>query len=567
LVLALSLATAALTLAWPQLAAAAASTAPEAAVQPAEADLPALPKPRSLELVPPDKADVDELDARITRLLSDNPEDRKDAVREVFEVPTKLVAAILQRLDKLAARADREGMKRVLAQIREKSSRAAAANEPSVDDANDSHADLLVQLIEKAHPKNTAWRELTELIALSRMLTQIGNIDAARGLVEIYARFGEFVRVDVQNRLFDLRDGAIAALIETRRHRAEKLAQWADRQLDRLGKGVPSEAIRTDNFEVLADILRAYGRTKDPDAARIIVSYASSERFQLREAARQAIVMLGDVGLWQLREAYETVVGKRPRRDWSWDRTARELFFEYDKLHTSKLRELIEQGKKAEREGHFEDMAKAYDAVLARAPEFDAAPTLAPGYLGMAEKLAQSRPEVAQTALVRVLRLTTDPAMRQRAQSLRDTIRAEQQLHEGIVDAHLLHQAAELDPNNRRAKELLSAGDRAVLQAETIRTRWLTSGAIALMATVAILFVLLRRRSPAPAPLPAPHDENARAQETPDGGTPGRSTTAPADQAQPPHTANPTPNAMASDESANGDAEPPPKRRDPFEDL
>ena len=35
---------------------------------------------------------------------------------------------------------------------------------------------------------------------------------------------------------------------------------------------------------------------------------------------------MGEVASWQLRDTYENVVGKKPPRDWAWERTARELF-------------------------------------------------------------------------------------------------------------------------------------------------------------------------------------------------------------------------------------------------
>lgn len=550
-----------------------------------ESTLPPLPTVPRLEPTPPEQIDIDELQARLLRLQAENAEDRREAVREILEVRSRFVAAILLRLGSLADRADRDRMKRALAQVREKPVRPSDSVESTSRAPSDAHPDLLVQLIERARPKDDGWRDLVELVALSRMLTQIANLHAARGLIEIYVRFGEFMRVDVQNRLGDLKDNAVAALIEARRHRAEKVARWANRQLDRLGKGVPSEAIRTGNFEVLADVLRAYGRTKDPDAARIIVSYANSERFQIREAARQAIAMLGEVGLWQLRDAYENVVGKRPRRDWPWDRTARELFFEYDRLHVAKAYELLEVGKKAASEKRFEDMAKAYDALLTRTPQFDQAYSLAPGYFTLAEKLARSQPDAARTALVRVERLAMDSSLRQRARSLRDTICAEQRLRSGIVDMYLLRSAIERDPNNRRAKDLLSSGDRAAVEAQTLRTRWLTSGAIASVAIAAILLVLLRRRgqptaialedsphraapdNPGP-PLHAERAADALAAPSPAGtaqpdthcaisGAPDPSSGKPVVPADSPGTPRVS---DAPDEAA-------PKRRDPFEDL
>jgi hypothetical protein len=295
-----------------------------------------------------------------------------------------------------------------------------------------------------------------------------------------------------------LKDGAVAALIETRRHKAEKIARWAERQLDRLGKAAPGEAVRTSSYETLADILRAYGRTKDPDAARVIVSYANSERYQVREAARQAVTLMGNVALWQLREAYEDVMGKRPRRDFGWERTARELFFEYDRLRIVVVSKLYETGIRAFQEGKLEEMGKAYDAVLTRLPQFDKGPEMANGYFALAEHLATSNPDEALTALVRVERLTNNETLRARAKSKRDTLAAMKRAKSGVFDASLLKSAIERDPTNQTAKHLLTALDKDLVESTTNRVRVATSGGIALIALISIGLILFRRRPVSP---------------------------------------------------------------------
>jgi hypothetical protein len=144
-------------------------------------------------------------------------------------------------------------------------------------------------LLLAAEPNNRAWQDLVRVVAMSRMLCHAGGIQAARVLIGVYVRFGEFLRVDTQLQLEKMGGSAVAALIEARHHRAEKIAHWAERQLDGLGKAIPGEAVNTTDYQVLADVLRAYGRVRDPDAARIVISFANSERTQVREAARQAI--------------------------------------------------------------------------------------------------------------------------------------------------------------------------------------------------------------------------------------------------------------------------------------
>ena len=211
----------------------------------------------------------------------------------------------------------------------------------------------------------------------------------------------------------------MAALIEAERHPAPKIAQWAARQLDMLGKAIPGEAIQTNDPEVLADILRAYGRARDPDAARLVISFANSERTQIRDAARESVVLMGEVSNWQLRDTYENVVGKKPPREWSWERTARELFTEYDRLRLSQVHVLFEQGLAAKSAGKLDDMASAFDQVLARSPTFERASEMVPGYSAFAEAHLDDAPDKASQALRRVVRLGLDAGRRPKpAQSL-----------------------------------------------------------------------------------------------------------------------------------------------------
>src|SRR5690606_34804257 len=139
---------------------------------------------------------------------------------------------------------------------------------------------------ERADVENEAWRHLVHVLAMSRMLRHVNTTTAARSLVHVYVRYGEFLRINTQLELEAMGERSLAALLEARRHPAQKIAQWAERQLDLRGKAIASEALQTDDPEALADILRAFGRIRDPDAARVIISFAQSERAQLRGAAR-----------------------------------------------------------------------------------------------------------------------------------------------------------------------------------------------------------------------------------------------------------------------------------------
>jgi tetratricopeptide (TPR) repeat protein len=327
------------------------------------------------------------------------------------------------------------------------------------------------------------------VLALSKMLESIGSVEAVRGLIDVYARFGEFMRITTQNALSRLGDKAMPALIEAERHQAEKIAKWAVRQLDMLGKGIPSEAVQTQDPAVLADVLRAYGRTRNPDAVRIVVSFANSERAQVREASRQSVALMGEVASWQLRDSYENVVGKKPPRDWAWERTARELFTEFDRLRFAQVGKLFEDGQAARNRGDLAAMRESFDKLLAYDPNFEQRAELAAGYVAFAKATQDKSRSDAIAALRRAERL--DPTLKD-ATSLRLTLEAEALEEQGIADATLLDRALENDTQNSRARSTLARFERGEPK-RSENARLIAAGAILATAALSIAFILLRR--------------------------------------------------------------------------
>jgi tetratricopeptide (TPR) repeat protein len=455
------------------------------------ARLPAVP---TLERPKPEAAELEELDALLARFRSDDENVRRTAMREILELRPVLVAAMDVRMNEIASSADRDEMRRLLEDIR-KRARSAVLERMRLEGKRGKliTPDYLEMVVEHAKPKAKAWQDLVSVLALSRMLTQIGSVEAVRKLIDIYVRFGEFLRVDTQLQLEKLGDKAVAALIEARRHKAEKIGRWAERQLDALGKAIPSEAVQTPDHQVLADVLRAYGRSRDPDAARIVISFANSERAQVREAARQAVAMMGEVSAWQLRDSYETIVGKRPPRDWSWERTARELFGELDRLRLARVHRLFDEGRAAQAAGKLEQMREAYDKLLAQSPMFERREEMAAGYLAYADQLGDERRADALDALRRAERLAPDEALKQRARSRRSTLEGEELLARGVADQVLFRRALELDPENQRAREALARIERGELEKKSAFGRYAAAASIGLIALLAIAAIGLRR--------------------------------------------------------------------------
>jgi hypothetical protein len=457
--------------------------------------LPALPELPRIKLDTPTQDAIERLNGLLERLVAPDAETRETAVTEIPEVGPDLVPAIDRQLSSIAESADKDEMKRLLEGTRRKAREDVRSEMRAAGDASKVVTpDYLLMLMKSPRPESLAWQQLVRVLGMSRMLVQIGGIRGARELVQVYVRFGEFLRVDVQLQLEKLDEYGVAALIEARRHPAEKIARWAERQLDTQGKAIASEAIRTDDPEQLADILRAFGRTRDPDAARIIISLANSERAQVREAARQAVVMLGDVAIWQLRDAYENVVGERPPRDWSWERTARELFGRFDRLRLARVFAIFEQGLKARADGNLEQMLRAFSQVLARSPRFERASEMAPGLFEYAGQADATHRADAIDALRRAVRINADKSVDAAMNSLLLTLLAEERAAGGVADQTLLRRALEVDPSNRRAKSLLSDLERPDAEGEVRWARYGAAGIVSAAALAAILVILLRRK-------------------------------------------------------------------------
>jgi hypothetical protein len=248
------------------------------------------------------------------------------------------------------------------------------------------------------------------------------------------------------------------------------IAAWAKAQLEAMGKHVASEAMQVRDAERRADILRAYGKTRDVETARLLIAFAASERAPVRLAAREAVAMLGEPGLWQLRDAYRRAAGASPPDAWPWQRVAQELFAAFDRQRLAGIYALFNQGHDAAERGDLTAAGAAFDQVLAWDPLFERGPSMAPVYLAIAEQQLDSDPAAAALSLRRAERLAHAGPTHDRALSLRYTLDAQALLARGIVDEVLVQRARELDPDNPRAEALdrelaaRASDDRALYQ-------------------------------------------------------------------------------------------------------
>ncbi|WP_441290606.1 hypothetical protein ACSRUE_08850 [Sorangium sp. KYC3313] len=366
------------------------------------------------------------------------------------------------------------------------------------DDEKDE-GDWLDFMLAVARPRDSAWRDVVKLLAMERMLVAAGTTPAVRELIALHAYFGELLRIDLQRQVAKLRDKAVPALIEARQHDAKIVQRWANKQLDLLGRAIPGEAIASNDTQILADVLRAYGRVRDVDAMRVILSFCNSDRARLRDAAREAISAIGEPGIWQLRDAYLDLTGAKPPREWSWDRVARELFGTYDRARLAEVYKLMDEGVAAASAGKPAEATDAFDKVLARAPLFERRKEMVDAYVERAKSLPADRRDDALAMLRKALRLDAPGERAKKIEAEIAYLEGELLIERGTPDKFVLERAIELDPSHAGARAALTSLGDKVAERKSQTNRHIAAGAVGLAAVLSMFFIARRRSAPSPA--------------------------------------------------------------------
>lgn len=493
------------------------AAAPSASSSPATA-LPDLPKLQPIANPEPDPGALKDLDRTLDRLTSNDAGMREDAKKTIGDATPGEVAAIRRRVQDLRASLDRDAAPKLLEDIR-KVGRKALKKEKGGDepekkkkkhaDEDEADGDWLDFALEQAKPSDKNWQQLVKLLAMERMLTAIGTTPAVRELIQLHAYFGELLRIDLQRQIAKLKDKAVPALIEARQHDAKIVQKWANKELDALGKAIPGEAVGTNDTQILADVLRAYGRTRDVDAARVVLTFANSDRVQLRDAAREAIAAIGEPAVWQLRDQYLGMTGNKPPKDWSWDRIARELFGLYDHARLAELFKLMEDGTAAAASKKWSEAVDDFDKVLARSPLFERRKEMLKAYEERARELENDKRGAAMEMFEKALRLDPKSQDANSIESEVSYLEGLDSIDRGAPDRFLFDRAVELDPTNERAKAARASLEEKAAERQSNMKRYAAAIGVALAALVAM--ILLLRRKPREAAAAAPTIDEKKA--------------------------------------------------------
>ena len=490
------------------------SASASATATPAQAVLPELPRLASITLPEPDAASIKELDGLLDRLTSEDERSRTNARTAIAEVSPGLVPAIRHRVQDLRGSLDREAAPRVLESARKAGRKAIKGNKAEAeaeidgkkkkkakkDEDEAADGDWLDFLLAQPHAKDRDWKDVVSLVAMERMLTAIGTTPAVRELINLHSYFGEMLRVDLQRQIMKLRDKAVPALIEARQHDAKIVQRWANKQLDVLGRAIPGEAVASNDTQILADVLRAYGRTRDVDAERVILSFSNSDRIQLREASREAIAAVGEPGIWQLRDQYLSLTGNKAPKEWAWDRLARELFALYDRARLAEVYKLMDDGTAAASAGKVAPATDAFDKVLARSPLFDRRKEMVKSYFERATQLEEGHREDALSMMRKALRLDPKGELAKKLEAEIAYLEGAISVDRGAPDKTAFQKALTIDPQHAASKQALAALEDKVVERQSQMPRYAAAGGIGLVALIAM--ILLARRKPRAAKQP-----------------------------------------------------------------
>ncbi|MGH7297837.1 MAG: hypothetical protein ACRELB_23055, partial [Polyangiaceae bacterium] len=365
-----------------------------------------------------------DLERMLAPLGREPVEERRAAAAAVAALGPGAVPTIAQKLAELRKGGD-GGMNAAIRAVRER--------------GKDGTSDMLEALVQQ-RPDGAVTRALTTT-ALLRALAHAGTAQAGKQLVMLAWEAGGVLRPELSRQMKAMGDRALAPLIEAHRDSSPETRTWAANLLEQMGKRTPGEVVQTKDNQALADVLRAYASIKDLDALPVVLSFVSSDRAQVRAAAREATLAYGQDALWKLREAYAALTGDPAPEGISAVDLAKKLFDAYDRFRLQEVYALLDRGLAKQKDDKLKEAIADFDEVLARQPMLDRRAEMAPAYVAYAESLEATDRPGALAMLRRALRLDEAGPASSHVRSEIDTLEGEDLLAHGIADTEPFEQA------------------------------------------------------------------------------------------------------------------------------
>ncbi|HWL86286.1 MAG TPA: hypothetical protein VNO21_10810 [Polyangiaceae bacterium] len=315
-------------------------------------------------------------------------------------------------------------------------------------------------------------------------------------------------------RLEELGDPSVPALIEAKaRPNSLETRKWAIAVLEAMNKKIPGEAVQTKDSALLAEVLLAYGKTRDLDAVGAVFAFANAGQSTVREASREAIRRYGSDAMPKLRETYTNIESAVPPETWSPGDLARELFRAMDHVRLRDVYALLDDALAKAATGTGNDAGKAdkpsqpdqtaqldaavqeLDQVFARAPDLDRRGEAVPIYVRYARSLEDGDASRALDVYHRAERLAQSGTEKDRITSAIVWLEARKLEAHGIVDREALERALALDPENSKAKaDYVRLADEEQTSTNRLRLKIGAAAVLLLLLAATFLFVPLRRR-------------------------------------------------------------------------
>lgn len=344
---------------------------------------------------------------------------------------------------------------RKLAALRRASDDGAASlvrglHEPSAKESRETGPDLLEWLL--VQPSGPAQVRALEVDSMLRALSHAATTDATRQLLAAASDLAGAFRPEIGRLLRGLGERAVPALIESRRDPRPEVRSWGVLLMGSIVKRAPGDALHVSDDRLLADILRAYAKVSDMEALPEILALASSDRIQVRAAARESVMAYGQDAVWRLREAYAVLLGGAAPDGMPAADLAKSLFEAYDRYRLRDLYDEVDRGVSLENQGKANEAAAVFDDVLAREPLVDRRREMVRAYADVAAARSASDRTAARAYFRKALRLDEGGPGAAHLRSELRRLEGEALVAQGVEDTSPFEEALALEAGNRAAR-------------------------------------------------------------------------------------------------------------------